>query len=223
MKPIKYQQIRQFWYDEICLKDFNELSTAGNRAEEIIKQILNNKITAMLNEARKNIVEGENPDTKFKILDPKKVLLRLKVDYEGFNSINHQRFGSQYVAEVANPADILLLTKKRKEPARRDNQPRHGELRQLLAEGEEDEINRIKIEDLVNETLSNSRYSLSILTENEMAQVTNCFSLCSILKQIVVKGIRRLHCKKASECHSRPCFGQFREDSAYVVERPDNC
>lgn len=207
MKPIKYHQIRQFWYDEICLKDFTELETSGNRTEEITKQILHKKVTQMLNEARSN-VDGDvdTLDSKFKIIDPKKVLLRLKVDHEGFPSLNHQRFGSQYVGEVANPADILLLTKKRKEPARaKDVQSRQGELRQLLVDGEEDEINRIKIEDLVNETLSNSRYSLSILSENEMAQVSNLFA-CFYIEITLIIGIGRLYSEEVTQRNPRSCF-----------------
>jgi hypothetical protein len=182
LKPIKYYQMRQFLYDEISLKDFPELQNSGSKVEEIMKKVIYNKIMSMVREARSNLTETENPEddsqlplVKCKILEPSKVLIRLKVDYEGFTAINHQRFGSQFVGEVANAGDILLMTKKRKDPgikgAKELTTTVQGELRQLLAEGEEDEINRIRIEDLVNETLANSKHSLSILSEGEMAQV----------------------------------------------------
>ncbi len=38
-------------------------------------------------------------------------LIRLRVDYTGFSTINTQRFGQTYVGKVANPHDMLLFTK----------------------------------------------------------------------------------------------------------------
>ena len=34
-------------------------------------------------------------------------LIRLKVDYTGFSTINSQRFGQKFVGKVANPHDVL--------------------------------------------------------------------------------------------------------------------
>jgi hypothetical protein len=43
-------------------------------------------------------------------------LVRLRVDYTGFSTINAQRFGQQFVGKVANPHDLLLFQKA---PARK--------------------------------------------------------------------------------------------------------
>ena len=43
-------------------------------------------------------------------------LIRLRVDYTGFSTINAQRFGQQFVGKVANPHDLLLFQKA---PARK--------------------------------------------------------------------------------------------------------
>lgn len=40
-------------------------------------------------------------------------LIRLKVEYNGFSTVNPSRFGQRYVGRVANPNDILLFYKKR--------------------------------------------------------------------------------------------------------------
>jgi double-strand break repair protein MRE11 len=40
-------------------------------------------------------------------------LVRLKVEYSGFNTINAQRFGRLFVGRVANPGDILLFYRKK--------------------------------------------------------------------------------------------------------------
>lgn len=182
MKPIKFTQVRQFIYDEIALKDYPELDPASNKIEELIKEVLRKKVLEMIQDGRNQLIEdpsvigGGGEEQRFTLIDPKKVLVRLRVDYEGYSAINHQRFGAQFVGEVANPAEILLLTRKRQETVRRvgntgnGDQSAHKKLRLLIAEGAEDEINRIRIEDLVNETLANSKYSLSVLTESEMAQ-----------------------------------------------------
>jgi double-strand break repair protein MRE11 len=45
-------------------------------------------------------------------LKEKLPLLRLRVDYSGYTTINSQRFGQKFVGKVANPNDIILFTKK---------------------------------------------------------------------------------------------------------------
>jgi hypothetical protein len=215
MKSIPFTQIRQFIYDEISLKDYKELANTSNpKIEEIIKELLRQKVITMITEARsalsplpteeedQALASSEIGIPKFKIIDREKVLIRLRVDYEGFNAINHQRFGSQFIGQVANPGEILLLVKKRKEVIRGPGDPMkvttaQGELRQLLAEGadEEDAINRIRIEDLVNETLSNSKYSLSLLAESEMAQALDDYiikKLPNAIQDLVVDSLERV-------------------------------
>ena len=118
------------------------------------------------------------PTTKFQLRDPHKVLIRLRVDHEGFPSLNQQRFGSYFMNEIANPADIILFIKKRKEiihfnsnNEKKIKNSAHEDFQKILAEGEDDQMSKIKIEDLVNETLASSNHTLSLLAETEMAQV----------------------------------------------------
>jgi double-strand break repair protein MRE11 len=47
-------------------------------------------------------------------------LIRVRVDYTGFTTINPQRFGQKFVGKVANPHDILLFTKAAKKRASTD-------------------------------------------------------------------------------------------------------
>jgi double-strand break repair protein MRE11 len=171
-KPIKFRNVRQFIYEDISLKDIPTLNPTDPKAEERVKEELRRKVLQMLQEARSAV--SEPADTKYKIIDPNKVLVRLRVDHEGFPALNHQRFGSQFVGEVANPSDILLLVKRKREGQRGTgdaHRTAQNELKQLLDEGIEEEIHRIKIEDLVGEALANSKNSLSLLVEEEMAQV----------------------------------------------------
>ncbi len=203
IKPLPFKQIRPFVYQELSLFDNRALDVNSPKIEEQIKDYLTTKIKEMIVEARSLIatddgasavnanameVDASSSPNKFKIMDAQKVLIRLKVDFDGFPGINHQRFGAQFVGEVANPSDILLISRKRRENLRVTNDPNltnaiQGELRHLLEEssnggGDDDAINKIKIEDLVNSTLQHSKNSLSVLLENDMAQVRH---YCSTL------------------------------------------
>lgn len=45
-------------------------------------------------------------------------LIRLKVDYTGFTTINSQRFGQKFVGKAANPQDMLTWSKAAQRRAR---------------------------------------------------------------------------------------------------------
>ena len=65
-------------------------------------------------------------EPKYRIRDPHKVLVRLKVDYGGFTAINFPRFTSQFAADVSNAPSIILAAKKRKEPMLRSTRAAGG-------------------------------------------------------------------------------------------------
>lgn len=185
MRAIPYKQVRQFLYKDICLRDFPHLDPNHSKIEELIRDVLVTKVNEMILEGRAAIEDavalpaGALP-VKFKLRDPQKILVRLRVDHEGFPALNQQRFGAHFVGDVANPADVLLFAKKRKETAsyrategQLSNRTHSAQedIKKMLAEGMDEEINKIKIEDLVNETLAASNHTLNLLAEAEMAQV----------------------------------------------------
>lgn len=187
MRAIPYRQVRQFLYRDISLRDYPHLDPNHSKIEEQIKDVLTTKINEMILEGRAAIEDQpaeELAGIKYKLRDPQKILVRLRVDHEGFPALNQQRFGTHFVGEVANPADVLLFAKKRKEGNFRATEGKlssrthanQEDIKKILAEGAEDEINKIKIEDLVNETLANSNHTLALLAETEMAQVRIIFA-----------------------------------------------
>ena len=149
MKPIKYQQNRYFIYNELCLKDNLSLNPNSPKVDDQIRDIVITKINEMIVTGR-NAVENNNDNdnndhnnssndnykmtTRFKIKDPQKILIRLKVDYFGFNSFNVQRFTSQFVNEVANANSIILLAKKKKEFVKTVENRNNNDYKQLLGE-----------------------------------------------------------------------------------------
>lgn len=73
---------------------------------QTVTAFLDARVSAMIARA----VRGRPPAS------PKLPLVRLRVDYTGFSTINTQRFGTRFVGQVANPHDIVLWQKP---PARR--------------------------------------------------------------------------------------------------------
>ena len=96
---------------------------------------------------------------------PELPLIRCRVDYTGFSTINTQQLAHKYVNKVANPQDILLW---QKEVVRRklEKQQKNGPVSIPVATEE------TKIEDLINENLTEK---LKVLPENELADALNAF------------------------------------------------
>ncbi|KAM3341349.1 double-strand break repair protein MRE11 isoform X3 [Capsicum galapagoense] len=72
-------------------------------------------------------------------------LVRVKVDYSGFMTINPQRFGQKYVGKVANPQDILIFSKSSKKVGK---EAKFDDSERLRPE----ELNQQNIEALVAES-----------------------------------------------------------------------
>ncbi|KAL0886706.1 hypothetical protein Bca101_010689 [Brassica carinata] len=84
-------------------------------------------------------------------------LVRIKVDYSGFMTINPQRFGQKYVGKVANPQDILIFSKASKKGQREGTIDDSERLRP-------EELNQQNIEALVAE----SNLKMEILPVNDL-------------------------------------------------------
>jgi double-strand break repair protein MRE11 len=201
LKPILFKQLRPFLYGEISLAtDCPHLDVNDVHIEDKIKQELTRKVRQMSQEAKllskfmndnnKNINNGDNEmitngneevDTlliprDYHVKRCEQSLIRLKVDHAGFPAINQQRFGAQFVGDVANPSDILVFTKKKEKFTRaRATEIPHGRMQEILETGEEEEINKIRIEDLIEETLGSSTKKLSLFPIGEITQALEDF------------------------------------------------
>ena len=140
VKPIPYKQVRQFYYHDVSLRDMKTLNPNDPNIETKIKSMLAKTINEMIESAQQkvrenNLVEsnhnndsgreddidnsrsiGDDNGTKqhFEVRNPEKVLIRVRVNYEGFSIFNPQRFGAQFVGKIANPQDVILLSKRAK-------------------------------------------------------------------------------------------------------------
>lgn len=129
-------------------------------------------------------------ERKYKIKQPEKVLVRLKVEHTGFTTLNNQRFGSQFVGEVANPSDILLFHKRRQADSAKGGGK--GSKKKRNAAGldvplEPEDLADINIEDLVTENLAKNDKKLELLDEKSMGEALEQFVDKKEAKAIALK------------------------------------
>ncbi|KAK9269023.1 hypothetical protein L1049_000791 [Liquidambar formosana] len=99
---IPLKSVRPFEYTEIVLKD--EADIDPNDQTSILEH-LDKVVRNLIEKSSKKAVDRS---------ELKLPLVRIKVDYSGFMTINPQRFGQKYVGKVANPQDILIFSKASK-------------------------------------------------------------------------------------------------------------
>jgi double-strand break repair protein MRE11 len=192
-EELDLRTVRPFVMDQIALKDYEELDEEKNNVEEIA-EFLSAKVDEMLATAEKKWKEQtkdvDEETGSGKLLKEhgkalKLPLVRLKVDYSGgYASVNPQRFGQRFADRVANPADILLMTRSKQKSAKpsKSNAAEDEEmeptskdsiLKTLLASRNDDDDNQefleaasnaltsgITIEDLVGQYLKKNGLTL---------------------------------------------------------------
>lgn len=198
LNPIPYTQIRSFVYDDISLSDGKyKLDKNDPKIEDKIKDILSMKIKNMIQIARghsseiipyyadDNTSDNTNNDSvasiksTYVIKDPQFVLVRLRIDHQGFPTIHPQRFGSQFVGQVANPGELLLFSKTSRT---KDKMGTGGflvsdsETHSITKSSNDSEsgIHAIKVEDLVKESLLRSKH-MNILPELKLSDALENF------------------------------------------------
>ncbi|KAJ1273000.1 hypothetical protein BS78_06G246300 [Paspalum vaginatum] len=98
---IPLKSVRPFEYAEVVLKD--EADVDPNDQASVLEH-LDKIVRGLIEKSSQPTASGS----------PKLPLVRIKVDYTGFSTINPQRFGQKYVGKVANPQDILIFSKSAK-------------------------------------------------------------------------------------------------------------
>lgn len=143
---IPLKSVRPFEYAEVVLKD--EADVDPNDQASVLEHL--DKVVRSLIE-RNSRTTVSRPELKLP-------LIRIKVDYSGFMTINPQRFGQKYVGKVANPQDILIFSKAAKK--RQSLEDKIDDSEKLRPE----ELNQQNIEALVAE----SNLKMEILPVNDL-------------------------------------------------------
>ncbi|KAE9456442.1 hypothetical protein C3L33_11653, partial [Rhododendron williamsianum] len=89
-------------HEQVVLKDESDIDPNDQ-----------NSMLEHLDKVVRNMIDKASQNCSNKS-DVKLPLVRVKVDYSGFMTINPQRFGQKYVGKVANPQDILIFSKASK-------------------------------------------------------------------------------------------------------------
>ncbi|XP_071723628.1 double-strand break repair protein MRE11-like [Rutidosis leptorrhynchoides] len=142
---IPLTSVRPFEYAEVVLKDTTDIDPNDQNS---ILEHLDKVVCSLIEKSSKKAVNRS---------ELKLPLIRIKVDYSGFMTINPQRFGQKYVGKVANPQDILIFSKASRKGR---NEAKIGDSERLRPE----ELNQQNIEALVAE----SNLKMEILPVNDL-------------------------------------------------------
>ncbi|XP_057981242.1 double-strand break repair protein MRE11 isoform X2 [Malania oleifera] len=129
---IPLKSVRPFEYTEVILKDVADIDSNDQNS---ILEYLDKVVRNMIDKSSEKVVNRS---------ELKLPLVRIKVDYSGFMTINPQRFGQKYVGKVANPQDILIFSKASRKGR---NEAKFDDSERLCPE----ELNQQNIEALVAE------------------------------------------------------------------------
>lgn len=143
---IPLKSVRPFEYAEVVL--MNEADVDANDQASVLEH---------LDKVVRNLIERSVRSTVSRS-EVKLPLIRIKVDYSGFMTINPQKFGQKYVGKVANPQDILIFSKAAKKC--QNSKDKTDEPEKLRPE----ELNQQNIEALVAE----SNLKMEILPVNDL-------------------------------------------------------
>lgn len=160
-RSIKYplRSVRPFVWDQVVLKNQESLDPDE---PEGINTFLEHKVNSMIAQAHR-----DNPTPAGS--SPLLPLVRLRVDYTGFTTINSQRFGQKFVGKVANPHDILLWAKSAQRAVKTED-PNSEEKANSMYRPEA--LDQTKIEDLI---ASNLQQHLEILPQEELLLALHSF------------------------------------------------
>ncbi|ESW21624.1 hypothetical protein PHAVU_005G085700 [Phaseolus vulgaris] len=142
---IPLMSVRPFEYTEVILKDEPDIDP--NDQSSILEH-LDKVVGKLIEKSSKQAVNRK---------ELKLPLIRVKVDYSGFMTINPQRFGQKYVGKVANPQDILIFSKATK---------------RAKVEGKIDDSERLRPEELnqqnIEALVAESNLKMEILPVNDL-------------------------------------------------------
>eukprot|EP00571_Detonula_confervacea_P017476 CAMPEP_0172303652 /NCGR_PEP_ID=MMETSP1058-20130122/5169_1 /TAXON_ID=83371 /ORGANISM="Detonula confervacea, Strain CCMP 353" /LENGTH=924 /DNA_ID=CAMNT_0013014555 /DNA_START=77 /DNA_END=2854 /DNA_ORIENTATION=+ len=203
LQPLTLSSVRSFAVGEVNLgerarEQGGVLDVEDPKVEERMSEVLAAEVDALIQKARdeseilqqdadaeaarSRALEDEFDDSdkrqrKYSIKNPEKVLVRLKVEHTGFTTLNNQRFGSQFVGQVANPSDILLFHKRRQAENSKGGKAAKKKrgAAGLDVPVEPENLEDINIEDLVTENLVNNDKKLELLDEKSMGEALEQF------------------------------------------------
>lgn len=103
LEPVPLKTVRPFYIKEVYL---NQQPGLEPNSQEDVIEYLSSEVHNLIEQ--NNVYYNSHPE-----LQPMKPLIRLRVEYTGFNPVNTQRFGQPFLDLVANPKELLQFFRKR--------------------------------------------------------------------------------------------------------------
>ncbi|MEW5311761.1 MAG: hypothetical protein WDW38_003448 [Sanguina aurantia] len=155
-RSVKYplHSVRPFMYSRAALRDVTP--SLPDEDPEAVQAYLEGQVDELIQQALQEFppVPGTPP------LLP---VIRLRVNYTGYSTINAQRFGQKYVGKVANPHDVLDM---HKEAVKRLQPETLEEANQRAESLRPEPLDQHRIEDLIAQNLPSD---MQVLQQEELA------------------------------------------------------
>ncbi|KAL8607335.1 hypothetical protein ACOMHN_039485 [Nucella lapillus] len=157
--PIPLQTVRQFYLEDVVLGD-----TSLNPCDPSVGK----KVEAFCREKVERLLEKAELEHSGNRKQPKEPLVRLRIDYTGFDTFSIYRFGRHFMNRVANPEQMIIFHQRRKMGGNVNS----NEDLDLLAEIRPQCLDSARVEDMVKEYFSkvDTACQLQVLTEKGMGE-----------------------------------------------------
>ncbi|TYZ62639.1 hypothetical protein PybrP1_006731 [[Pythium] brassicae (nom. inval.)] len=170
--------VRPFKMSDVTLSELEELDPDDPDVADRIHDALEARVHALLRDAEDE--QREQPPAHPEL---KQVLVRLRVEHTGFPVLHNQRFGSRFVGKVANPNDILLFYRRKRDRVfalDKDGAGLQGKKDVLSEPIRPTRLDTVTIEDILQRKLHLPDQQLVFLPEKPLALA---------LEQYVVKNV----------------------------------
>ncbi|KAJ3296809.1 Double-strand break repair protein mre11a [Rhizoclosmatium sp. JEL0117] len=165
LDKVALKTVRPFVMGDIVLADI-KLKARQKMDEKRISDVLCDKVDEMIEEAKQQWLAADDEREEE---DFPKPLIRLRVDYSNFTTLNPQRFGQRFVDKVANVKDILHFHRKRQVNTDKKSKDVGFDVPITLP----DKLDKFQVQDLVQEFLK--AQNLEILPENGIGEAVRLF------------------------------------------------
>ena len=184
LHTVPLTQVRSFVTAEVSLREHKaNLDPEDPKIEEKMTKVLNEEVSILVLNAREkmndileearaagNNAGDEDSPLKYKLEKPNQVLVRIRVDHAGFESISNQRFGARFVGEVANPTDILLFSRRKEAKAGGTGKIAAKRRALMNAPIAPEALEKTNMEDLVLEHLEAPERKLKLLNKKKLSE-----------------------------------------------------
>ncbi|KAK1929187.1 Double-strand break repair protein MRE11 [Phytophthora citrophthora] len=189
--------VRPFKMGEVILNEIEELDPNDPDVADHIREYLEGRVKELLREAeleqeerwreRAKEREKQQQESPFPLPEianggeeeKELVLIRLRVEHTGFPVLVNQRFGANFVGKVANPNDILLFYRRKKDRIVASDKNASKELEKSLLGRpvRPTPLASVTIEDILSKQLCAPERKLVLLPEAQLGIALEKFTL----------------------------------------------